>query len=221
MKLQEEIESLFEDGCQCLAHQDYAGDPDVNEWVIELIKVPKTLTTYLGEKIVDYVLNPILQVEHVKVEKISAGSPFKTTFMLELSEGAKYGFSGWPDFLLYRRFGPSRRLRPRPHQLHTMHGVGEIQSIQCHTNRAVTRSIAQAGIYGLGQFATHKSLERLVVVVITKSKGAVVLTLSKEEDHFVYNFVESINGYSLSDADELGRLAQVLISAVKWQKGQS
>ena len=83
------------------------------------------------------------------------------------------------------------------------------------------RSIAQAEIYGLGQFATYKSLERLVVVVITKSKGAVVLTSSEEEDRFVYNFVENINGYALSDADELRRLAQVLISAVKWQNSQS
>ena len=56
----------------------------------------------------DYVLNQIFQVEHVKVKKISTGSPYKTTFMLELSEGAKDGFSSWPDFFLYRRFGPTR-----------------------------------------------------------------------------------------------------------------
>ena len=39
--------------------------------------------------------------------------------------------------------------KPRPYHLHTLNGIGEIQSVRGRTIRAETLSIAHAGIYGL------------------------------------------------------------------------
>ena len=68
------------------------------------------------------VLNRILIQEQVRVEKLSSGNPFGVTYILELEvDGAttRYGFSGWPDFILHCRHSDSHRLRPRPrHRRH-------------------------------------------------------------------------------------------------------
>ena len=151
------------------------------------------------------------------IQEVSAGSPVAVSFEVTSTVKTrtsprrrqttiKHNFEGSPDVAIWRRrHGRVRR---------TIRGLGEVQSKP--GSLRWQDSMAQVGIYSPGNMHQY-GLRRLVNVVLTKDKGALVFAMThNSNDKWTYKFIESMVPYDLKTASGVQRFASVLVSALKW-----
>ena len=209
--------------CHCVAHCAAL------EWVWKLIDIPEPLTDDWGSKLVQVVLPLILKsagLDAMDVEGCGQGSPYAVNFILQLPSGESQQLTGWPDFTVtqrYTSFAEQRILRShRVRRSQRLHGVGEIQS-----QPTKTATIAQAGMYGVGQLA-KRGTTRMAVIILYKDKSAqvAVATMRQPVDPSTlyenslgevdYSMVESLDALSLKVAEDLQHFARIFVSTIKW-----
>ena len=79
--------------------------------------------------------------------------------MLQLPSGETSMFTGWPDFIMLQHYSRAeRRLGKDVFKHCRVRGVGEIQSPPGSSFDVKMATVAQAGIYTVGQFAKHKKI---------------------------------------------------------------
>ena len=159
------------------------------------------------------------------VEGCRQGTPHAVNFILKLPSGESQQLTGWPDFTVTRRYSSYaehhilRSFRTRRTQ--RLHGVGEVQSQDTKTG-----TIAQAGMYGVGQLAKRR-VSRMAVVILYKDKSVQVAVASLQQPvdpathenaigTVQYTLVNRLDALSLKAAKDLQLFARIFVSTLKW-----
>ena len=208
--------------CQCVAHSSHL------EWVWKLIDIPEPVTDDWGSKLILVVIPLLLKsagLEDLDVEGGRQGSPHAVNFILRLPSGESQQLTGWPDFTITHRYTPyaeQRILRSYARRSRRLHGVGEVQSQETKTG-----SIAQAGIYGVGQLAKG-SVKRMAVIILFRDKSAQVAVTSIQQPsdpcilhensvgEVQFKIVSRLDAMSLKSEEDLQEFARIFISTLKW-----
>lgn len=215
-------EDALSSACHCVAHSSHL------EWVWKLIDIPEPLTDDWGSKLVQVVFPLILKtagLEDMDIESCRQGSPHAVHFIVRLPSGESQQLTGWPDFTITRRYSSyAEQHILRSHRIRRsqrLHGVGEVQSKESKTG-----TIAQAGMYGVGQLA-KRGATRIAVVLLYKDKSTQVavanlveqLDPSKHENAIgtvQYSIVACLDALSLKSAEDLQQFARIFVSTLKW-----
>ena len=209
--------------CECKAHVSL--NHGATDFVGKLIDIPKPLTDDWGKKMATTLLSLILEhggMEGYEVEDCNPGTPYCVNFILQLPSGDSTQFTGWPDFTVTRSFSRAEgRLSRR--RVQRLGSIGEIQSPKDNDEATKTQTIAQAGIYGMGQHLVKK-INKMPVIVLFKDKSAqVLITRSKPSQIPVenslgeveYEYVEKVHSSDLTDKNELQQFSRYVISALR------
>ena len=143
---------------------------------------------------------------------------------MQLPSGETSMFTGWPDFRVAQTF--ERRLGKHILREEGTRAVGEIQSPPGMSQEVKMRTVAQAGIYAIGQFALLRGLRKkrkIAAIMLYKdlSVQVAMATLNpfKATNDSIgdvsYKLVDSIHGFDLRDKHDLGRFASVFITVMK------
>ena len=186
--------------------------------IINLVDTPCSLTNYWGVMVMNIIFPLVSEASGIEmdVEEVSAGSPVAVSFEVtsriktrtsprRQKTTTKEYFEGSPDVAIWRRrCGRTRR---------KVRGLGEVQSKP--GSLRWQDSMAQIGIYSLGNMHQH-GLSRLVNIVLTKHKEALILAMTHSSDKWTYKFIESMVPYDLTNASGVQQFAKVMVSALKW-----
>lgn len=150
--------------CMCRAHQ--SGE----EWVCQLIDMPTSLGDFWGEILANIVIGQILKAAGIDylIHGCKQSSPFAVSFVLKLPSGETCSFTGWPDFIISKPTANSQKRR----RIDLLEAVGEVQSSSGQSEDSVSSTIAQGGIYGIGELV-KSNRNRVVVVVVLKNISAI------------------------------------------------
>ena len=106
-------------------------------------------------------------------------------------------------------------------------GVGEIQSPPGSSFDIKMATVAQAGIYTVGQFTKHRQIvkkKKLAGIILFKDLTAQIAmatldpALANEENStggVTYQILDSIHGYKLNNSVDVSRFSSVFIAALK------
>ena len=130
--------------CKCTAHQSSL------QWVWQLIEIPEPLTDAGGWRLADALMPKIFKRAKLNftVEGCRQGTENTVDYIIKLTSGESVRLTGWPDFSVTRPLSPFMYRR----RMHRLHGIGEIQSKPGVSPTTKTATLAQARIYGVGQF---------------------------------------------------------------------
>ena len=215
--------------CQCPAHMSD------HDWVYKLVDIPEPLTDDWGAKLSDILIPLIFETAAKKnllpgfdVEGCRAGSLHTVNYILKLPSGDATSFTGWPDFTITRRYAPlaqERILRVYARRAKRLSGIGEIQSPPGNTEVSKTETIAQAGIYDIGQLA-KTSQKKMAVIILFKDKSVQVAVATTHtpmipidantHGEVEYRFVERVDSISLKRPQELQLFCRILVSTMRW-----
>ena len=122
-------------GCECSAHQSNL------EWAFRLIEIPQPVTDdRLGVKVGKCVTPCYIQGKWAVRIRGGGGSIYAMNYVLQLPSGRRGEFTGWPDFTETKRLTPlaeRRILNLYSSRCERLHAVGETQSTQGNTDRAL------------------------------------------------------------------------------------
>ena len=137
-------------------------------------------------------------------------------------------FTGWPDFTMIQHYSRvERRLGKDIFKTGRVRGVGEIQSPPGASFQTKMATVAQAGIYMIGQFSKLRQIakrRKLASIILFKDITAQVAlatinpSLANQENSIggvTYKIVDSLHGYNLNDPIELSQFASVFITTLK------
>lgn len=144
----------------------------------------------------------------------------QSEYILRLPSGQSIHPSGWPYFSILYKLTPTS-LRRKTHRLYE---VGEVQSKPAtKSNDNKTATMAQAGIYGVGEL-TKVPHNHIVVVVLFKDKLAQVALANKGSaatpksdglGEVSYKYVKRVYPMYLTDKPDLQAFSRILESTLK------
>ena len=158
--------------CKCRVHTALKMD-----WVLE-ISEPMNDSDGLG--LAKCLIPEILKrgggsLPSLKVEECRPGTDLKVEYILRLPSGQSVYLAGWPDFSILYKLTPTCIQR----KTRRLYGVGEVQSKPAtKSNDNKTATMAQAGIYGVGEL-TKFPHNHIVVIILFKDKLAQVALASR------------------------------------------
>lgn len=157
--------------CKCKAH--------ISElwWVWDLIDIEEPMTESGCCKLAQALIPQILKrsdLKEFRFEECRLGTQYAVDHVLQLPSGTSLHLTGWPDFAVTERLTQEARFRGKAMKMHRLYAVGETQS---RLGLDPTTTMAQAGIYGVGQLSRvpHK---RMTVITFFKDKSAHVAMAS-------------------------------------------
>lgn len=144
-------------------------------------------------------------MEGYDVEDCNPGNPHCVNFILKLPSGESIQFTGWPDFTVTRSFSQAEgRLSRR--RIQRLSSIGDVQSPKGNDKATKTLTIAQAGIYGIGQHL-HRNVNTMPVIVLFKVKSAqVLITRSKQSQCPVENSMGEVEYRYVERVDSLDKV---------------
>lgn len=223
--------------CECTLHSsdDGQADEDFIYTYSNLVQIQEPLNDDSGKRLAQYLLSYILKKANLNmdVETVEAGSPITISYLLRLPSGHE-GFcisdiySGYCDFAIYTSYSAVlRRLHYPATKSKRLRSTGEIQSPQGNTVAAKSSTIAQAGIYTIGQFANNMPItERrsIASTIFFKDLSATVAmatidptkgTMENSLGQVTYEHVDSAIPYNLKLPDDMASFASTFVSVLK------
>lgn len=227
--------NLMSNLCECTLHSSEDGQADQNfiSTYSNLVQIQEPLNDDSGKGLAQFLLSHIIKKANLnmKIETVDAGSPITISYLLRLPSGCE-GFcisdvySGYCDFAVYTSYSAAlRRLHYPSTKAKRLRSTGEVQSPQGNSVAAKTSTIAQAGIYTIGQFANNlpiterRSMASIIffkdltatvaVATIDPTKG----TMENSLGQVTYEHVDI--AYNLKLPDDMARFASTFISVLK------
>ena len=213
--------------CECAAHND----DELFVVTSDLFEIVAPLTDDSGNTLAGCLLPVILKsaaMKNMKFSTTKAGSCDTVNYILQFPSGQVSMFTGWPDFTMMQHYSRvERRLGTDFFKTGKIRGVGKIQSPPGNSLETKMATVAQAGIYTIGQFSKLRQVKKkrkLASIVLFKDITAQVAlatidpAMATSEDSIggvTYRIVDSLHGYRLYDATELSKFASVFIATLK------
>ena len=212
--------------CGCVAHLD----EELYDITYALIEISRPLTDDSGNRLAATLLPLILKAanSNLKFETAKQGTTAAVKYILQLPSGDSSIFSGWPDFQVLQTYSfVERRLGRKVLREERVRGIGEVQSPPGTSAKAKTATLAQAGVYSIGQFAKtpgDPEKRKVTTIILYKdmSSNVALATLDPEKatsnesvGEVTYKLVDSVHGYYLNQPDELKRFSSVFIATLR------
>ena len=220
--------------CECIAHQD---DENYQHCLSSLIEISVPLTddsgNTLASKLTKFILDKTDQ-DNIEFKSCLLGSDSSVSYMLKLPSGKEilydaYIFRGHGDFILEQRFSlAERRIANRKiAKPSRVRASGAVQSLKGNTTTVKTLSMAQAGIYAVGQLANlpfvPEKPKSIASVVLFKDLTACIALATLNPDtsntdsfgSVEYKHINNIS-YNLREKNDLQQFANVFVSALKF-----
>lgn len=120
-----------------------------------------------------------------KVRRCGSGSPYSVSFILQVSSGKVFHFTGRPDFSINTPFWGTI----------AQFNIKEVQSPQGRRRESKTAALSQAGVYAVGQLTKEGSPHIMPAIVLHKDKSAQVAMASVDPaGEFHWNSVFQAGG---------------------------
>lgn len=154
------------------------------------------------------------------------GSQFHVDYILQLPSGQSVHLGGLHDIFLLERMTSRNQIR----RANRLRAVGETQSKPFDRKDSnKTATLAQAGIYGVGEL-TKTDTDNVAVLVLFKAKSAQVAVASRGTPAYPlpgsvgdasYKFIERVDPMSLKDKHHFQHFSRILVSTFRWIYEQS
>ena len=212
-----EVEGIERQMCGCKAHQK-------GGWLWGLIDIEEPLNDNGGMQLARSLIPHLLRkagIESTSVEGCRQGTQLYIDYILQLPSRGSVHLAGLPDFVILEKVTKRNLLR----KANRLRAVGETQSKPLDKqDKTKTATLAQAGIYGVGELAKMNK-NNVAVLVLFKDKTAQVAVPSKESPEFplsgsvgeaTYKFVERMDPMSLKEKSDLQHFTRPLVSTMRW-----